>query len=346
MSTLSDPEVLAFSAEVIEKCGGIVERRDEQLHALLSTQLAGELDMGEEAQLGGPENPLLYGSPLLDRLIGLVTRSIPLAYGQITVPYLKKAGFDQVIGRDVVFADGQVRIVGRAETRSTYMVLMCCYTALSDERREGLVHVAVQEPGGVLVPGMVDLWREARPEYFRGDGVPPHFSANAETAVAAGLRGAETLLREELGDFLASMRRRLRRDIRNTREYYEALRAEMEASLSHPNLTDSQRGDRMLKIRDLPREMERKIQDLEQKYQVRVTISACAAVRLLVDVVQVMVDLRYRKASRSLSLVWNPVTRSLDPLLCDHCRQTTTRLQPTGRDAQVQLLCHACSQKR
>jgi hypothetical protein len=346
MSTLSDPEVLAFSAEVIEKCGGIVERRDDRLHALLPAQLSGELDLGEEADLGGPENPLLYGSPILNRLIGLVTRSIPLAYGQITLPYLKKAGFDQVIGRDVVFADGQVRIVGRAETRSTYMVLLCCYTALSDERREGLVRVAVQEPLGALVPGMVDLWRDSRPEFFRRDAVPPHFSANVETAVTAGLRAAETLLREELGDFLASMRRRLKRDIRNTREYYEALHAEMKASLSHPNLTDSQREDRLLKIGDLPLEMGRKIQDLEQKYRVRVTISACAAIRLLVDVVQVMVDLRYRKASRSLSLIWIPITRSLDPLLCDQCRQTTTRLHPTGRDGQVRLLCHACSLKR
>ncbi len=119
----------------------------------------------------------------------------------------------------------------------------------------------------------------------------------------------------------------------------------MEASLANPNLTDSQREDRSAKIRDLPLEMGRKIEDLEQKYQVRVTVSGAAAVRLLVDVVQVMIDLRYRKASRSLSLVWNSVTRRLDPLPCDHCRQATTRIHPMGRDDRIQLLCHACSRK-
>jgi len=346
MSMQVDPEVLDFSAEVIEKRGGLVERRDDRLHALLSGELAGALDLGEEAELGTPDAPLLYGSPLLDRLIGLATRSVPVAYGHISVPYLKKAGFEQLIGRDLAFADGQVRIVGRAETRSCYMILMCRTTALSDERREGLVQVGVQEQTGVLVPDLVELWREARPEFFAEGNVPPHFSDAVEPAIAAGMRGAEVLLRGELQDFLASMRRRLRRDVRNTREYYEALRTEMEASLAHPNLTESQREDRMAKIRDLPLEMERKIEDLEQKYQVRVTISAGAAVRLLVDVVQVMVDLRYRKAARSLSLIWNPLTRRLDPLRCEQCGQTTTRIHPSGRDTQIRLLCHPCSRKR
>ncbi|MCU0589219.1 MAG: hypothetical protein MUF52_13825 [Syntrophobacteraceae bacterium] len=345
MSVQSDPEVLAFSAEVIEKWGGVVEQRDGRLHALLSRDLAGELQVSEEPELGASDAPLLYGSPLLDRLIGLATRDIPVAYGQITVPYLKKAGFEQLIGRDITFADGQVRVVARAETRSTYMVLMCCYTAMSDERREGLVEVGVQEASGALAPGLVEHWRGTRPEFYREGGTPPHFPDGVEAAVSAGMREAEVLLREELSDFLASMRRRLRRDVRNTREYYGALQGEMEASLSHPTLTEPQREDRKAKIRDLPLEMERKVGDLEQKYRVRVTISACAAVRLLVDVVQVMVELRYRKASRSLGLIWSPVTRRIEPLLCEQCRQTTASIHPTGRDAGIRLLCHACARK-
>jgi len=45
----------------------------------------------EEAPLGADDAPLLYGSPSLDRLIALATGEVPVAYGQIEVPYLKKA---------------------------------------------------------------------------------------------------------------------------------------------------------------------------------------------------------------------------------------------------------------
>ncbi len=274
------------------------------------------------------------------------TREVPVVYGQIQVPYLKKAGFEQLIGRDLVFADGRARVAGRAEARTTYMVLACHYVALSDERREGLVEVGIHEGSGALVPAMVNLWPEHHPEFFPIGKVPPHFPVHLDQALAAGMQSAKGLARDGLADFLASMQRRLQRDVVNTREYYQALSLEMKTSLAHPNLTEGQRQERTAKIEDLPREMDRKIQDLEQKYQVRVTVSACTALRLLVDVVQLMVELTYRKSRRSLRLLYNPVTRHLDPLVCEHCRQTTIRLQPLEQDGGVRLLCPPCSKNK
>ena len=75
------------------------------------------------------------------------------------------------------------------------------------------------------------------------------------------------------------MERRLQRDAANTQEYYEALAGEMEADLSHPNLVQGQKEERRAKIAELPLEMARKIEDLEQKYQVRISVTACAAER-------------------------------------------------------------------
>ena len=49
-------------------------------------------------------------------------------------------------------------------------------------------------------------------------------------------------------EFINSMKRRLRRDVKNTKEYYEALQKEMEAGLSHPNLSESHKQDRLEKI--------------------------------------------------------------------------------------------------
>lgn len=341
MSTLSDPELLEFSRELLARHGGLIEPRDDRLLTLLPSELARDLDLPEEVELGSEQAPLLYGSPVLDRLVGLATRNVPVAYGQVRIPYLKKAGFDQLIGKDLAFVGGQARVASRAEARTTYMVLVCRYVALSDERKEGLVKVGAHEGSGAIIPGLVESWEALRPEFFEPGKTPPHFPVHLEKTVLAGLRSGRTMVEATLSDFLTSMQRRLRRDARNTREYYDALRSEMEAGLSHPNLTESQRRERLSKIEDLPNERARKIVDLEQKYQVRVTLSPCAAVRLLVDVVQLLIELRYRKLQRSLTVTWNPITKRLDPWVCEECGSSTTRVTPAG-ERSIRLLCTRC----
>ena len=92
--------------------------------------------------------------------------------------------------------------------------------------------------------------------------------------------------------------------------------------------------------------MARKVEDLRQKYQVEVTITACAALRLLVNIAQITLGMRFRKGERTLRLVWNPLTRRLDPLVCERCRQTITRIYPVAGDKAIELLCAPCAQKR
>jgi hypothetical protein len=78
--------------------------------------------------------------------------------------------------------------------------------------------------------------------------------------------------------------------------------ATCEASLSRHNLSEAQRQERIVKI-----------EDLQQKYKIQVRLKPCAALRFLVDVVYVMVEIRFRKHTRTIHLIWNPLSRRLDP---------------------------------
>ena len=113
-----------------------------------------------------------------------------------------------------------------------------------------------------------------------------------------------------------------------------------------PGLSNGQRQERRSKIEALPREMEGKIADLEHEYQVQVTLTACAAMRILVPGMQVEVLLRCRKFRRDLLAIWNPLTRRLDPLVCDECQKTTRVLTPRDRGPRVLLPCPSCAAKR
>ncbi len=346
MRNNSDPELLAFAGDLIEKRGGLIERLPDRLLAVLPPDLAGALALSEEAILGTDETPLLYGSPFLDRLVTLATSEVPVVYGQIEVPYLKKAGFEELLGKDLNFADGQVRVSARAEARTSYMILTCRCVALSDERKEGLLQIGVHEGSGAVIGSLERGWQEFQPQFFPAGKVPPHFPVRIDPAIASAMASARTGIEKELSDFLTSMQRRLQRDVTNTREYYEALKAEMAASLSHPNLMEAQRQEREEKLAALPAELARKVEDLRQKYRVEVTITACATLRLLVNIAQISLAIRYRKGERTLRVVWNPLTRQLDPLVCERCHQTITRIHPVARDKDIELICTQCAQKR
>jgi len=342
MTASLDPTLLAFASNLMESHGALLEQQDDRILSLLPPELAQSLDIPEEIVLGGENHPLLYGSPLLDSLIRHATHDVPVLYARLSVPYLKKDGFDRLVSEDVQLVGARIKSIARAEAKACYMVVICHYQALSDERKEGLVQIAVSESTGSLVDGFEDLWKEFPLDAFEDGKVPPQFEMNPERALARALNQAHRMTEEELSTFFSGMRRRLHRDVKNTKEYYQALAMEMEQSLSHHSLTEGQREDRRAKIAELPKEMNAKIEDLKHKYSLKVTITGRAALRLLVPVVRLMVQINCRKMSTTVSLTWNPVTRRLDPIRCERCGTGARRIHADGRDTNVRLLCPAC----
>jgi len=345
--TIMDSELVQFAARVIEQHGGVTEVHSaENAAAIVPHELARMLETPEEFTLGGDAAPLLYGSPFLDRLVQFCTKDIPLLYGHVDAPYLKKEGFDRLLGADILFADCQARLGGRAETRLSYLVLTCRYVALSDERKEGVVTVAVRETDGAVIDGFSAGLSALQPQWYPAAAVPHHqFQADMAAATASALRCAQVEAHAGLADFFASMQRRLRRDAQNTREYYAALGKEMQQSLERSGLGDAQRRERQEKLDGLSLEMGRKIQDLSNKYRVQVRLSAAAAMRLLVNVAQVTAEIRYRSLARSLPLTWNPLTRRFDPLVCERCGGTTRSAYPYGEKSGVKFNCFDCRRK-
>jgi hypothetical protein len=344
MTSAAATELLSFASRVLEKYGGVVDHRGDHLLTLLPSAMAASLEIPEEVRIGDDEYPLIYGSPLLDRLIQVATREVPIVYGQFEIPYLKKGGFESLICQDLIFADGQIKIMSRAETRTNYMVLLSHYVALSDERKEGLVQLTVQEGTGALIPGFEDHLAEFQVTFFKPGKIPPHFPVPSEKVVSLSLKKAQEVTKMDLEDFLTSMKRRLQRDVNNTQEYFQALEKEMRASLN-AGRSEGQEKERREKIQALPQELSRKIEDLLQKYQIEVTITGCGARRLLVPVVQLLLQIRYRKLERTASITWNPVTRRLDPMVCELCSETIQVVYPWIKNSRIMLGCLPCSKK-
>ncbi|MBI4765001.1 MAG: hypothetical protein HY787_10400 [Deltaproteobacteria bacterium] len=340
-----NPELLSFASRILEKQGGLVDYRKDQLFALLPQELARSLEIPEEGHIGGTDFPLIYGSPFLDRLIEKATQGVPIVYGQIELPYLKKAGFEQLIGRDLIFADGQIRIVSRAEARTTYMVLISHYLALSDERKEGLVRLTMHEESGSLIPDFEAHLPDFQVTFFEPGKIPPHFPVRLDKVVSLSFKKAQEVTEAELAEFFKSMERRLQRDIKNTREYFQSLEKEMKTALK-TGRSEAHENERKAKIKALPQELARKIEDLQHKYQIQVTITGSAALRFLVPVVQLLLQIRYRKFERTARITWNPINRRLDPIICEQCSETIQAVYPWIKDSRIFLVCQSCSKRK
>ena len=225
------------------------------------------------------------------------------------------------------------------------MVLVCRYLAMSDERKEGLIQVALHEDNGAVVSGLAGHWQNYHPNFYSQTEFPPHFPTHVENTIRAAMKSAQANTKTELAGFFKGIRRHLNRDVKNAKEYYQALQREMEASLENPKLSKEQRTQRKEKINDLPAEMERKITDLEQKYQVKINITACAALRFLIPVVRLTIEIKYRKLVREIRVNYNPISRSLDPLVCERCKESTWRVNPFEKDSGFLLVCEGCNGK-
>ncbi|MCX5880371.1 MAG: hypothetical protein NTU74_00675 [Deltaproteobacteria bacterium] len=321
-----DPDLVRFTTQFLEKNGALADAHSDHIHAVLPQDLADVLNFPEEVRLGGEDHPLLYGSPILDRLVHTATDGIPVAYGAVSIPYIKKAGFDAAIAQDLSIVNGKFQVGVRAETRTSYMIITSRYVALSDERKEGLMRLTFHESSGAIIAGFEDAITDFECTYYRQGSLPPQFSPRIGVSLQTALKSLQHRIEEELAPFISSMRRRLHRDVTNTREYYRSLADEMRISLAHPNLSDTQRMERQQKIDSLPSEADRKIADLQHKYDTRIHIRACVGERYLVDVAQLIVTILYRKAARTLPVYYNPVTRRIDPLVCESCKKTTRRI--------------------
>ena len=341
---IPDRELLEFAARILERNGGAVEQSARHVDALLPAALAEKLELPEEVSIGEHGTLLTYGAPLLDRLFQHATTTIPVTCIGVKIPYLKKAGFDRLIEESLSLGRVQYRPAGHTEERQPYMVLVAHYVAVSDEQKEGLVETAFQEQSGAIVLEVISRWKNYQPVYYSPKEIPDEFLPIPEASIRTAMDQIRSLVHNELIDYYDRVRRHLRRDIRNTREYYQALQQEMEASLLRYNLSASQIQERKLKIEQLAGEMSRQIEELQGKYRTRVTITAKAALRILIPVVRLTLEVRCKKLTRDLPVFFNPLSHSLDPLVCEHCRRSTRSVRPRAQGDRLCFFCPDCAE--
>ncbi|WP_435547974.1 hypothetical protein [Desulfobacterium sp. N47] len=345
MSSSPEQTLYGFTRNFFQTYGAETENNSNQIEVLLPEELAAQLNTPDHilVQTGADaqgEYGIAYGSLFLEKILNHVCDAIPVVECNLHFNYIKSQGFDRLIADRFSFngASGTVETVASAMIQ--YIVLSCRYTAQSDEQKEGMVSLCFNLETSAPVAGMEDFLYsvEKRFEDKKNRKIIPEKDA-INKLIRAVEKNAPVALAHEIKPFQTSMNRRFKRDVENLNEYYTGMKQEMENSLKRPGLSDQLISDRNEKIRLIPLELEKKKDDLFNKYSIKTRLALCGAMILNSPAVKVIYNVAIGRKTRKLVIIYNPTIKSVDPLVCEGCGAGTYNI---GFCDALHALCPQC----
>jgi len=344
MNSDAGTSLAQFARRFFESSGAVIEEHSRGLDVLLPADVAESLDTPEYLHITtGADSretfSLHYGSPFLEKIVDAACDTTPLVRCNLGFNYIKRQGFDRLIREQFAFSNVVGRVQNTAEVRTDYLLLTCKYMAQSDEQKEGLVVLTFNLETGAFVSEMDMMLGPVEKTFDVRSDQTPLGDDRARAVLTWVRRQAGRVLEREIEPFQDSMNRRYQRDVTNLEEYYEDLSNEMENSLKRPGLSEQLVTDRREKIDLIPDELERKKEDLFKKYSIRVKLELCGGIWIHTPAAKVLYRVSFGKKQKQLPMVFNPVTKSMDPLVCDGCGDSTYNI---GSCDNLHVLCPAC----
>ena len=228
---------------------------------------------------------------------------------------------ERVLGHELVLDNATFRLLGVTPAWTRYLVMDFRASAVSDDKRDFIRRLGVNLATGALpdavIMGLgpvVDRLEEdaAVPE---GVDLPPVW----DRARVAGLveKALPPRLDVMLDPFIKGLRRRLARDQDRLHRYHNDLHLEaMHRAVVLPE-GDPKRLREEQRAEAIGREYRAKLDDLSRQYATRVTVEWVQTLELVMPVHRLSVQIRRRKADRTIALDWNPLARRLEPPVCE-----------------------------
>ena len=333
MDTLRD-----FVADVLESQGAVVDPIEaDSLDVLAPEPLRTALGWPELARLDfsatlAPDAiPIGLEGDWLERFGALLGERGRFAERQLVAASVTAPPGDttRLIDHALTLPNAVWRLKGDSPALTRCLLLAFRYSAISDEKREGLIWLGFNcGTGAVLDPDLLGRlraslqrdpdWRAPDPDAHRAAGP----AWNAAMIAARALPLIEHHVRENLGPFLGAMRRRLDRDRGRVHDYHDDLRRAALAKLAVTKRNSAEKTEanfkrETMRVTTIEREYAAKIADLRHNYALRVTVEWVQGLMLLAPVHRYELLIKRRKGERLVSIDWHPAARMLEPVVCD-----------------------------
>jgi hypothetical protein len=337
--------ISGFFSDLLELHGAVVEKtEDGSLEVLSPPDVSEQLGMPEEARLifsyeadSGNGIYASYDSEVFKAALKLFQGKGRFSHAVFPAQEMQISKLADVVHDRYSLANAIFR-PGKCETaKITYLLVYFRYSALSDEKHEGITSVLVNLKNlSVSAHGKgldVVLERLVPPE----EGAAADMSG-APAGLAAAHAAASSAVAADLSDAVKSLERRLNRDAARVYEYYGALRDETKKAIVRKGEFSRDAGkeevERLLserkikgegidrlyeKLDAIEAERKWKVQDLVSKYSMTLRLEPISIIAIVADAPVFWLTIKRRLASREFPATYNPILRHFDPFPCEGC---------------------------
>ncbi len=317
-----------FTAGLLRHQGALVDPIEpDGLEVLATSEVRQALGVDELVRLGFgsrlPQAATRVGleGDWLDRfaqLLGPQGRSLRI----VRTPTYKPPGDpDRLLSHELVLDNATYRLLGTEPAWTRYLAMDFRASAVSDDKRDFMLRIGVNLATGMLPDAIlsgVEPFGEAEEmtkEIPDDATLPPTWDRQRLLDLVA--RALPPRLDEALGPFIKGLRRRLARDQDRLHAYHNDLhRGAMMRAAMLPD-GDPKRSREEQRSAAIAREYNAKLDDLARQYATRVKIEWVRTLELVMPVHRFIVQVRRRKADRTLCLDWNPLARRLESPVCE-----------------------------
>jgi len=270
----------------------------------------------------------------------------------LETPALRPERIAETLASHLPLVNAAFRLMGTEQRAVSYFLIYFRFTALSDDRQDGMFSVLVNPLNAstaFLKGGLEDLSGRIRPPAVEEEIA----AAEMRKIIGWGHKAGVGMVREMLMDFIRSAERRLNRDVKRVYEYYETLKEEIDrrarrraargegAEITAQTMTEDEQETLRGKRDAVEAEREWKIRDLVAKYALGIRLDPLCIIRIQVTAPVFLIHIKRRLASRPFSVTYNPVLKRIDPLPCESC------FHPTGAytvcDDKLHIVCGGCA---
>jgi hypothetical protein len=298
-----------------------------------------------------------YHSGVLDVVRPLIEERGLLAQTTLSGGSHRAIDFGPRLAEEFAFVNGASRWRGAREALVPYLLTNLKATAVSEEKREALVAVALNlktgAPADSLVPIVGERVAEASPppageEAISADGGASSTAPSGETFPALPESGWQRLTalagrraRESFAEFEKSLARRLARDVDRLTDYYTEIEREIEKKIQRKRLEGDDEARERARMEATGRELASRLADQRARYAMTIRLEPVAFLKVWVPAVLLELTLLRRKRSRDVEWTYNHFTREIERPACEACFEPVRRI--TLCDEKLHLLCQDCA---
>ncbi len=339
-------EILTLNGAVVEETG------DGCLEFLAPRTLSDKLNLPEHGRLRfgyddscGNAISATYDSELFKAMAGLLEGKGKFCVASLESFHPDTGKLLKHLNETVALNNASFRVEKSEIKNISYLLCHFKYTAISDEKREGITQVLINELNLSTATPPENSLLQLQDPVRESTGIDRH---DLETLFRASYSAAAETAKEQLKDFTRSLERRLNRDIRRVHEYYGTLRKEAKISIEKKAARGKDRkagkedtGPLLKKkINAIETERRWKVQDLITKYSLNIRIEPVSVIRIETLSPVLWINIRRRLGTRSFPVAYNPLIKKLDELPCELC--FNPKKPHVICDDKLHIMCSGC----